>query len=82
MNDAIELWGDLLPYQLNLMLNLNQGLALFRQTQTLSRQKHLQKHNNELFQNIFFRHFSPLTKETLSQPIFFNTKTKLKFSSY
>ena len=30
---------DLLLYQLNLMLNSNQGLPLFRQTQTLSRQK-------------------------------------------
>ena len=78
MNDAIELWEDLLPYQLNLMLNLNLGLALFKQPQTLSRQNH----NNELFQNIFFRHFSPLTKENLSQPIFFNTKIKLNFSSY
>ena len=49
MNDAIKLWGDLLPYQLNLMLNLNLELALFRQPQTLSRQKH----NNELFQTFF-----------------------------
>ena len=31
------------PYKLNLMLNSNQGLALFRQTQTLSRHKNLHK---------------------------------------
>ena len=32
MNDpnANALWKDLFPYQLNLMLNSNQGLALFK----------------------------------------------------
>ena len=30
---------DLFPHQLNLMLNSDQGLVLFRQTQTLSRHK-------------------------------------------
>ena len=35
MNDHNALWKDLLPYQLNLMLNLNQRLTLYRQTQAL-----------------------------------------------
>ena len=39
MNNANALWKELVPYQLNLMLNSNQGLASFRQTLTLSRQK-------------------------------------------
>ena len=30
---------NFVPYQLNLMLNLDHGLALFRQTQTLRKQK-------------------------------------------
>ena len=50
MNDPNVLWKDLVSYQLNLMLNSNQGLALFRQTQTLIRHKILHKHNNEMFQ--------------------------------
>lgn len=35
MNDINGLWEDLVPYQFNLTLNLNQGFALFRQNQTL-----------------------------------------------
>ena len=35
MNDTNGLWEDLVPHQLNLTLNLNQGFALFRQSQTL-----------------------------------------------
>ena len=31
MNDPNALWEDLVPYQLNLMLNSNQGLVSFRQ---------------------------------------------------
>ena len=38
-DDSNALWEDLEPYQLNLMLNSNQGLASSRQTLTLSRQK-------------------------------------------
>ena len=42
---------DLLPYRLNLILNTNQGLALFRQIQILrsNRRKNFQKQNNEDF---------------------------------
>ena len=39
MNDPNTLSKDVVPYQLNQMLHSNQGLLLFRQTQTLSRQK-------------------------------------------
>ena len=31
MNDPNALWKDLVPNQLNLMLNSNQGVASFRQ---------------------------------------------------
>ena len=50
MNDPSTLWKDLILYQVNLLLNSNQGLTLFTQTQTLSRRKHLHKHSNEIFQ--------------------------------
>ena len=66
MNDTNELWKDLFPYQLNLMLNSNQGLALFRQIQTLSKHKYLPKHNEK--NNKF-----SLTKEILTQ-FFLNVK--------
>ena len=39
MNDPSALWKDLVPYQFNLMQNFNEGLASFRQTLALSRQK-------------------------------------------
>ena len=41
----------MLHHQLNLILNYNQGVALFRQKQTLRSisHKHLHKHNNEDF---------------------------------
>ena len=39
MNDPNALWKYPIPYQLNLMLNSSQGVALFRETLTLSRQK-------------------------------------------
>ena len=48
MNDPNALWKDLVPYQLNLMLNSKQGIASFRQTLTLSRQKFGQ--TTEIFQ--------------------------------
>ena len=50
MNDPNALWKDLVPYQLNLMLNSNEGLGLLTQTQTVSRHKNLHKHDNEIFQ--------------------------------
>ena len=39
INDPNALWKDLVPYQLNLILNSSQGVASFKQTLTLSRQK-------------------------------------------
>ena len=39
---------DLVSYQLNLMLNLNQGIALFRQTQTLRPKKTQQGSQQDL----------------------------------
>ena len=52
MNGHNALWKDILPYQLNLIIHSNQGLVLFRKTQTLSRHKNLNKHNNKFFSNI------------------------------
>ena len=49
MNDLNALWKDLASYQLTLMLNSDEGLASFRQTQTLSR-KNLDKYNGEIVQ--------------------------------
>ena len=77
MNDPNALWKDLLPYRSNLMLNSNQGLALFRQTQIISRHKYLHKHNNEIFLkylNNALLHFTnnkfPLPKEILTTLVF------------
>ena len=50
MNDLNTLWKNLATYKLNLMLNSNQELALFRQIQTLSRHRNLLKHDNYIFQ--------------------------------
>ena len=78
------LWKDLMLYRLNLILNSNQGLALFRQNQILcsTRHKNLQNHNNEDF---FIQlldawlHFTNNTfptptsiEEILDQPLFLN----------
>ena len=60
------------------MLNSNQGLALFRQTQTLNGHKNLHKHNSNVFQIFdeclvaFYENNKKflLTKEILNQPIF------------
>ena len=80
-------------YRLNLILNSNQGLALFRQNQILRpiRHKNLQKHNNEDFfielLNAWL-HFTnnkfptPISiEEILDQPLFLNPHTKLDFTS-
>ena len=48
MNDTNGLWEDLVPCQLNLTLNLNQGFALFRQSQTLFAQA-LQKNFSDIW---------------------------------
>ena len=75
-------WKNLILYQLDLELNPNQGLALFRKTQMLRpiRHKNLQKQNNEDFFIQLFNtwlHFtnnkfptSKHTEEILDQPIF------------
>ena len=80
-------------YRLNLILNSNQGLALFRQNQILRsiRHKNLQNHNNEdFFLQIlnawlsFTNNKFPIPKsieEILDQPLFLNPHTKLDFNS-
>ena len=86
-------WEDLILYRLNLILNSNQGLALFRQTQIFrsTRHKNFQKQNNEdffiqllnawlHFTNNNFPTLTPI-EEILDQPIFLNPLTKLGFSS-
>ena len=87
------LWKDLMLYRLNLILNSNQGLALFRQNQILcsTRHKNLQNHNNGDFfiqllnARLHFTNntFSALTsiEEILDQPLFLNPHTKLDFNS-
>ena len=94
LNPTNGLWKDLMLYRLNvdLILNSNQVLALFRQKQILSYNidKSLQKQNNEDF---FIRllnawlHFTnnkflaPMPiEEILDQPIHLNPYTKLKLS--
>ena len=80
-------------YQLNLILNSNHGLALFRQNQILRPIVHrnLQKYNNEDFfiqlLNAWL-HFTnndfptPTSiEEILDQPLFLNPHTKLDFNS-
>ena len=51
LNPTNGLCKDLMLYRLNLILNSNQWLALFRQKQILrsSRHKNVQKQNNEDF---------------------------------
>ena len=80
-------------YRLNLVLNSNQGLALFRQKQIFSsnRHKNLIKQNNEDFFIQLINgwlHFtnnnfptSTYMEEILDQPIFSNPHTKLDFNS-
>ena len=80
-------------YRLNLILNTNLGLALFRQNQILlsTRHRNLQNHNNEVFfiqlLNAWL-HFTDntfptptLIEEILDQPLFLNPHTKLDFNS-
>ena len=79
MNDPNALWKDLVPYQLNLMLNSNQGLVSFRQTLTLSRQKNWI--NNWNFLDIwlmlglvaFYENNKFPLKEMINQPIFWTS---------
>ena len=80
-------------YRLNLILNSNQGLALFRQNQILRsiRHKNLQNHSNEDFflQTLnawlsFTNNKFPIPKsieEILDHPLFLNPHTKLDFNS-
>ena len=80
-------------YRLNLILNSNQGLALFRQKPIVRSNRHenLQKRNNEDFfiqllnAWLYFtnNNFPTPTsiKEIIDRPIFLNSNTKLGFSS-
>ena len=93
LNLTNALWKNLKLYQLNLILNSNQGLALFRQKQMLrsNRHKNLQKQNNEdFFVQLLnaWLHFtnnkfliSTHAEEVLDQPIFWNLLTGLNFNS-
>ena len=66
----------------------NPGLALFRQTQTLSRPKNLQKHDSEIFHTFdeclisFYKNNKkfPFIRRPLTN-LFFEPQTKLSFSS-
>ena len=51
LHSTNALWKDIMLYQLNLILNSNQGLALFRQNQILrsTRHRNLQNNNNKDF---------------------------------
>ena len=51
LNSTSALWKNLILYRLNLNLNSNQGLALFRQNKILRSTRHsnLQNNNNEDF---------------------------------
>ena len=82
LNTINALWKNLLLFQLNLILNSNQGLALFRETQILRSPRHsnLQKQNNKDYriqllnarQNFTTTKFPTCTdiEEILDQPIF------------
>ena len=65
LNPTHAFWKDLMLYWLNLILNSNQGLVLFRQTQILrsTRHKNLQKQSNEdfLYSCLILAYISPTT---------------------
>ena len=77
-------------FHLNLILNYNQDLALFRQNQIIrpNRHKHLQKQNNkDFFVQLLnaWLHFTnnnfpapTSVKEIIDQPIFSNRQFKLR----
>ena len=93
LQSSNALWKNLMLYRLNLSLNSNQGLALFRQNQILRSTRHsnLQSNNNEDFfiqllsSWLYFTNdtFPPPTfiEEILDQPLFLNPHTKLHFHS-
>ena len=93
LNPTNVLWKDLMLCRLKLILNSDQGLALFRQKQILRCTSHnnLQKQNNEDFfiQLLYaWLHLtnnkfpaSCLCKKFLTKPIFLNQHTRLDFSS-
>ena len=93
LNTTNALWKNLLLYQLNLIFNSNQGLALFRETQILRSPRHsnLQKQNNKDYriqllnaqQNFTTTKFPTCTdiEEILDQPIFWNPVTKMDTDS-
>ena len=65
LNSTNAFWKDLILYRSNLILNSNQGLVLFRQTQILrsTRHKNLRKHNNEdfIYSCLMLGFVSPIT---------------------
>ena len=81
-------------YRLNLILNSNHGLALFRQNQILRPIVHrnLQKYNNEDFFIQLLNAWLPFTnndfpnptsiEKILDQPLFLKPHTKLGFNPY
>ena len=62
------------------MLNSNQGLTLFRQTQILSGYKNLQKHKNEIVQTfgcIWLNFYENNNKFSLTKEILNQNQTQL-----
>ena len=91
LNPTNVFWKDLLLHRLNLILDFNQGLALFRQKQILKSNgnKSLQKQNNkDSFVQLlntslhFTNNFFTLTflQKVLDQPLFLNPHIKLEFN--
>ena len=76
------LWKNLMLYQLNLILNYNQGLALFKQKQMLrsNSHKHLQKRNNEDFfvhlLNTWLHFTNSKFPVPTSEPVFYSIPPK------
>ena len=88
LNPTNAFWKNLMQYQSNLILNYNQGLALFRQKQILrsTNHKNLQEQSHEDFfiqllnawLHFTNNNFTALTsvEEILDQPIFLNLQFK------
>ena len=93
LNPTNIFWKYLVLYWSNLILDFNQGLALFIQKQILksNENKSLQKQNNEdsfvqllntslhFTNNTFF--ILTFLQKVLDQPLFLNPHTKLEFNS-
>ena len=92
LNPTNALWRDLMLYWLNLILNPNQGLVPFRQTQIFrsTRHKNLRKLNNDtfLYSGLILALISPITNllslriwKSLEPSINLHPHTKLNISS-